>query len=52
LYDGEDKGVYTYKERILNLDTRSQEALNEIMSEEHEHLKEFNEIMKKERDKN
>lgn len=41
VYDGEDKGVHAYEDRIHGLDTVSQELVEKIMSEDHDHLKYF-----------
>ncbi len=48
-YDGEDKGVHAYEDRIDELDPQSQELVNEIMSVDHDHLKVFKERMEAEK---
>ncbi len=41
IYDGEDKGVHAYEDRIDELDPFSQELVRRIMQEDHDHLKYF-----------
>ncbi len=48
VYDGEDKGVHAYEDRIDELDYESQELVGEIMSIDHDHLKRFEERIKSE----
>lgn len=50
VYDGEDKGVHAYEDRIDELDSESQELVSEIMSEDHDHLKFFKERMESEKE--
>mgnify|MGYP002411140049 CR=1 FL=1 len=49
VYDGEDKGVHAYEDRIDELDPQSQDLVNEIMSVDHDHLKVFKERMETEK---
>lgn len=49
VYDGEDKGVHAYEDRIDELDPQSQELVSAIMSEDHDHLKLFKERMESEK---
>lgn len=49
LYDGEDKGVHSYEDRIDELDPESQQLVKEIMSTDHDHLKLFKERMESEK---
>lgn len=49
IYDGEDKGIHAYEDRIHELDSKSQDVVNEIMLEDHEHLKYFKERMEAEK---
>ncbi len=49
VYDGEDKGVHAYEDRIDELDSESQEVVSEIMGEDHDHLKLFKERMESEK---
>ena len=48
LYDGEDKGVHAYEDRIDELDPASQDVLRQIAREDHEHLKQFKSRMEQE----
>lgn len=48
VYDGEDKGVHAYEDRMDELDPQSQKLISEIMSEDHDHLKLFKERMESE----
>lgn len=48
VYDGEDKGVHAYEDRIDELDPESQKLVSEIMSVDHDHLKLFKERMEAE----
>lgn len=41
VYDGEEKGVHAYEDRMDGLDTVSQDLVKQIMDEDHEHLKFF-----------
>ena len=50
VYDGEDKGVHAYEDRIDELDSESQELVSEIMSKDHDHLKFFKERMESEKE--
>lgn len=49
VYDGEDKGVHAYEDRIDELDPESQDLVNTIMSTDHDHLKLFKERMESEK---
>ena len=49
VYDGEDKGIHAYEERIEQLDPASQDTVRQIMKEDHEHLKWFKARMEKEK---
>ncbi|NMB02088.1 MAG: DUF2383 domain-containing protein [Firmicutes bacterium] len=49
VYDGEDKGVHAYEDRIDELDPESQQLVSAIMSEDHDHLKLFKERMESEK---
>jgi bacterioferritin len=49
VYDGEDKGVHAYEERLDQIDPTSQEMIRQIMKEDHEHLKWFKTRMEKEK---
>lgn len=49
VYDGEDKGIHAYEERIDQLDPASQDVIRQIMKEDHEHLKWFKARMEKEK---
>lgn len=48
VYDGEDKGIYAYEERLDQLDPVSQYVIRGIMQEDHEHLKYFKSRMEEE----
>ncbi|HHT90870.1 MAG: DUF2383 domain-containing protein [Bacillota bacterium] len=50
LYDGEDKGIHAYEDRIDELDPRSQNLVQGIMSADHDHLKFFKARMESEKD--
>ena len=50
VYDGEDKGVHAYEDRIDELDSESQELAREIMDEDHGHLQLFKERMESEKE--
>jgi bacterioferritin (cytochrome b1) len=52
VYDGEDKGINAYEERLEKLDPVSQYVVRGIMQEDHEHLKFFKERMEKEKSEN
>lgn len=52
VYDGEDKGIHSYEDRVDDLDPVSQELVRTIMSEDHEHLKFFKARMEKEKVEN
>lgn len=52
VYDGEDKGIYAYKERLEKLDPVSQYVVKGIIEEENEHLQFFKERMEKEKAEN
>jgi len=41
IYNGEDKGIHAYEDRIDEIDPASQEIVKQIMREDHEHLKWF-----------
>lgn len=41
IYDGEDKGVHAYEDRIDELDSSSKDLVRKIMGEDHDHLKYF-----------
>lgn len=49
LYDGEDKGIHSYEDRIDELDPVSQYVVKGIMAEDHEHLKYFKARMEEEK---
>ncbi len=49
VYDGEDKGVHAYEDRLNQLDPTSQEAIRQMMNEDHEHLKWFKARMEEEK---
>lgn len=49
IYDGEDKGIHSYEDRIDEMDTMSQDMVRQIMKEDHEHLKWFKARMEKEK---
>jgi bacterioferritin len=49
VYDGEDKGIHAYEERIDQLDSISQDIVRQIMKEDHEHLKWFKVRMEEEK---
>ncbi|HVJ49061.1 DUF2383 domain-containing protein [Desulfitobacterium sp.] len=49
IYDGEDKGVHAYEDRIDEIDTLSQNVVRQIMEEDHDHLKWFKSRMEKEK---
>lgn len=49
VYDGEDKGIHAYEERLDQMDPVSQVVIRHIMKEEHEHLKWFKARMEKEK---
>ncbi|MHB8126253.1 MAG: ferritin-like domain-containing protein [Desulfitobacteriaceae bacterium] len=48
LYDGEDKGIHAYEDRIDELDSISQNLVKQIALEDHEHLKQFKSRMEQE----
>lgn len=52
LYSGEDKGIHAYEDRIDELDSHSKELIQQIMNEDHEHLKFFKERMEEEKQEN
>ncbi|MCF8012326.1 MAG: ferritin-like domain-containing protein [Clostridiales bacterium] len=49
LYDGEDKGIHAYEDRIDELDSVTRGMIKNIMQEDHEHLKQFKARMEKEK---
>lgn len=49
VYDGEDKGVHAYEDRVDGLDPESQELVRGIMRTDHDHLKLFKERMEAEK---
>jgi len=49
VYDGEDKGVHAYEDRIDELDPESQDLVKTMMSTDHDHLKLFKERMESEK---
>jgi len=49
VYNGEDKGIHAYEDRIDEMDPASQEIVREIMKEDHEHLKWFKDRMEEEK---
>lgn len=49
IYNGEDKGIHAYEDRIDKIDTVSQNTVRQIMQEDHEHLKWFKSRMEKEK---
>lgn len=49
VYDGEDKGIHAYEDRIDEIDPTSQAVVRQIMQEDHEHLKWFKARMEQEK---
>lgn len=49
IYDGEDKGIHAYEDRIDEIDPLSQNMVRQIMKEDHEHLKWFKARMEEEK---
>jgi len=49
IYNGEDKGIHAYEDRIDEIDPVSQGIVKQIMREDHEHLKWFKTRMEKEK---
>lgn len=49
VYNGEDKGIHAYEDRIDEIDPVSQGIVREIMNEDHEHLKWFKARMEEEK---
>lgn len=49
VYDGEDKGIHAYEERLEHMDPVSQVIIKQIIKEDHEHLKWFEARMEKEK---
>jgi bacterioferritin len=49
IYDGEDKGIHAYEDRLDEMDPASQELIKQIMTADHEHLKWFKSRMEKEK---
>lgn len=49
IYDGEDKGVHAYEDRLDEMDPLSQNTVRQIMQEDHDHLKWFKSRMEKEK---
>lgn len=49
VYDGEDKGVHAYEDRLNQLDSATQDVIKQIMNEDHEHLKWFKARMEQEK---
>lgn len=49
VYNGEDKGIHAYEDRIDEIDPVSQELVRKIMKEDHEHLKWFKARMEEEK---
>jgi predicted thioredoxin/glutaredoxin len=41
IFDGEDKGIHAYEDRISDLDPESRDMVRAIMQEDHDHLKYF-----------
>lgn len=52
VYDGEDKGIHAYEERLDQMDPISQVIIRQIMKEDHEHLKWFKARMEEEKSEN
>ena len=52
VYNGEDKGIHAYEDRIDEIDPISQEIVRKIMKEDHEHLKWFKARMEEEKAEN
>lgn len=48
LYNGEDKGIHAYEDRIDELDPISQNIVKQITNEDHEHLKQYKARMEQE----
>ncbi|MCK8824625.1 demethoxyubiquinone hydroxylase family protein [Fuchsiella alkaliacetigena] len=49
VYNGEDKGVHAYEDRIDELDSKSQQLVKQIMNEDQKHLKNFEKRVEQER---
>lgn len=49
VYDGEDKGVNAYEERLAKLDPAFQAKLKKFLEEDHNHLKWFKDRMEEEK---
>lgn len=49
VYDGEDKGVNAYEERMSKLDPAYQAKLRQMLEEDHDHLKWFKDRMEEEK---
>lgn len=49
VYEGEDKGVHAYEDRIDELDQKSKVLITDIMNKDHEHLQYFKSRMEKEK---
>lgn len=49
VYNGEDKGIHAYEDRIDEIDPASQVIVRKIMNEDHEHLKWFKARMEEEK---
>lgn len=51
IYNGEDKGIHAYEDRIDELDEESKTVVKQIMKEDHEHLKWLKARMEEEKSK-
>ena len=49
IYDGEDKGVHAYEDRVDELEPAYQAKIKKIMQEDHDHLKWFKDRMEEEK---
>lgn len=49
VYNGEDKGIHTYEDRIDELDEESAQLVQNIMEEDHDHLQMFKQRMESEK---
>jgi rubrerythrin len=49
VYSGEDKGIHAYEDRIDELDPESQNLVQNIMEEDHDHLRLFKKRMESEK---
>lgn len=49
VYSGEDKGIHAYEDRIDELDPKTQKLVQNIMEEDHDHLRMFKKRMESEK---